>query len=81
MAQAKEEPTLSEAQRQLVQEKHVLLVNRLHQILDPFVLRRQVKDVEGNLPPKVREGGRIKIWRSGGPGIGSAGAREQCGQR
>jgi SNF2 family DNA or RNA helicase len=28
-------------------------VRRLHQILEPFMLRRQVQDVEGTLPEKV----------------------------
>jgi hypothetical protein len=27
--------------------------HRLHQILEPFMLRRQVEDVESKLPPKV----------------------------
>ena len=34
-------------------EKRVVVVHRLHQILEPFMLRRQVEDVEGSLPPKV----------------------------
>ena len=34
-------------------EKRVVVVHRLHQILEPFMLRRQVQDVEGKLPPKV----------------------------
>ena len=39
-------------------EKRVVVINRLHQILEPFMLRRQVQDVEGKLPPKVRALGR-----------------------
>ena len=34
-------------------EKRVVVIHRLHQILEPFMLRRQVQDVEGRLPPKV----------------------------
>ncbi len=34
-------------------EKRVVVIHRLHQILEPFMLRRQVQDVEGKLPPKV----------------------------
>ena len=37
-------------------EKRVVVIHRLHQILEPFMLRRQVQDVEGKLPPKVRAG-------------------------
>jgi len=35
-------------------EKKVIVIHRLHQILEPFMLRRRVEDVEGSLPPKVR---------------------------
>ncbi|KAK4794121.1 hypothetical protein SAY86_012115 [Trapa natans] len=34
-------------------EKKVITIHRLHQILEPFMLRRRVEDVEGSLPPKV----------------------------
>ena len=34
-------------------EKRVVVIHRLHQILEPFMLRRQVADVEGHLPAKV----------------------------
>ena len=37
----------------LATEKRVVVIHRLHQILEPFMLRRQVQDVEGKLPPKV----------------------------
>jgi len=37
----------------LEKEKRVIIIGRLHQILEPFMLRRQVEDVEGKLPPKV----------------------------
>ncbi len=40
-------------------EKRVVVIHRLHQILEPFMLRRQVQDVEGKLPPKVS----CKSWR------------------
>jgi len=36
-----------------LQEKRVVVIHRLHQILEPFMLRRQVQDVEGSLPEKV----------------------------
>ena len=34
-------------------EKRVVVIHRLHQILEPFMLRRQVEDVESKLPPKA----------------------------
>ena len=34
-------------------EKKIIVVSRLHQILEPFMLRRLVQDVERKLPPKV----------------------------
>ncbi|PPS18355.1 hypothetical protein GOBAR_AA02215 [Gossypium barbadense] len=34
-------------------EKKVIIIHRLHQILEPFMLRRRIEDVEGSLPPKV----------------------------
>ena len=34
-------------------EKRVVVVHRLHQILEPFMLRRQVEDVESKLPEKT----------------------------
>ncbi|XP_028770422.1 ATP-dependent helicase BRM isoform X2 [Neltuma alba] len=34
-------------------EKKVIVIHRLHQILEPFMLRRRVEDVEGMLPAKV----------------------------
>lgn len=37
-------------------EKKVIIIHRLHQILEPFMLRRRVEDVEGSLPPKVSTG-------------------------
>lgn len=37
----------------LEKEKRVVVIHRLHQILEPFMLRRQVEDVESKLPAKV----------------------------
>lgn len=34
-------------------EQRVVVIHRLHQILEPFMLRRQVEDVESKLPPKI----------------------------
>ena len=34
-------------------EKKVIVISRLHQILEPFMLRRLVQDVESKLPPRV----------------------------
>ncbi|TKW33464.1 hypothetical protein SEVIR_2G237601v4 [Setaria viridis] len=33
-------------------EKKVIIIHRLHQILEPFMLRRRLEDVEGSLPRK-----------------------------
>ena len=38
----------------LATEKRVVVIHRLHQILEPFMLRRQVEDVESKLPSKAR---------------------------
>ena len=37
----------------LAVERRVVVIHRLHQILEPFMLRRQVQDVESKLPDKV----------------------------
>ncbi|XP_042421381.1 ATP-dependent helicase BRM-like isoform X2 [Zingiber officinale] len=34
-------------------EKKVIIIHRLHQILEPFMLRRRLEDVEGSLPRKI----------------------------
>lgn len=34
-------------------EKKVIVISRLHQILEPFMLRRLVQDVESKLPPRI----------------------------
>ncbi|CAG9314111.1 SMARCA4_1 [Blepharisma stoltei] len=40
-------------QVELTEEESLLLINRLHQVLRPFLLRRVKKDVEKELPDKV----------------------------
>jgi SWI/SNF-related matrix-associated actin-dependent regulator of chromatin subfamily A protein 2/4 len=45
--------SLSQEDDWLETEKKVIVIHRLHQILEPFMLRRRVEDVEGSLPPKV----------------------------
>lgn len=47
------ETTQTEEDDWLETEKKVIVIHRLHQILEPFMLRRRVEDVEGSLPPKV----------------------------
>nr|XP_010918746.1 ATP-dependent helicase BRM [Elaeis guineensis] len=42
----------SEEDDWLETEKKVIIIHRLHQILEPFMLRRRVEDVEGSLPRK-----------------------------
>lgn len=37
----------------LERERKMIVVTRLHQILEPFMLRRRVEDVEQKLPPKT----------------------------
>ncbi|XP_054784705.1 ATP-dependent helicase BRM isoform X2 [Prosopis cineraria] len=49
----KEDPTQIVEDDWLETEKKVIIIHRLHQILEPFMLRRRVEDVEGSLPPKV----------------------------
>ncbi|PHU09575.1 ATP-dependent helicase BRM [Capsicum chinense] len=49
----KEGPTNNSEDDWLETEKKVIVIHRLHQILEPFMLRRRVEDVEGSLPPKV----------------------------
>nr|KYP64222.1 ATP-dependent helicase BRM [Cajanus cajan] len=49
----KEGPTQNTEDDWLETEKKVIIIHRLHQILEPFMLRRRVEDVEGSLPPKV----------------------------
>ncbi|XP_047315769.1 ATP-dependent helicase BRM-like [Impatiens glandulifera] len=49
----KEVPTHNVEDDWLETEKKVIIIHRLHQILEPFMLRRRVEDVEGSLPAKV----------------------------
>ncbi|KAM7260904.1 hypothetical protein ACFE04_026379 [Oxalis oulophora] len=42
-----------EEDEELETEKKIIVIHRLHQILEPFMLRRRVEDVEGSLPAKV----------------------------
>ncbi|XP_028769230.1 ATP-dependent helicase BRM isoform X2 [Neltuma alba] len=49
----KEDPSQIVEDDWLETEKKVIIIHRLHQILEPFMLRRRVEDVEGSLPPKV----------------------------
>ncbi|CAL9104968.1 unnamed protein product [Musa acuminata var. zebrina] len=46
-------PQNQEEDEWLETEKKVIIIHRLHQILEPFMLRRRVEDVEGSLPRKV----------------------------
>lgn len=38
---------------QLTEEEQLLIINRLHQVLRPFLLRRVKKEVEAEIPDKV----------------------------
>ncbi|CAJ2671253.1 unnamed protein product [Trifolium pratense] len=49
----KEDPNQNGEDDWLETEKKVIIIHRLHQILEPFMLRRRVEEVEGSLPPKV----------------------------
>ncbi|GAB2271727.1 hypothetical protein Dimus_006558 [Dionaea muscipula] len=49
----KDDPSHKDEDDWLATEKKVIIIHRLHQILEPFMLRRRVEDVEGSLPPKV----------------------------
>ncbi|GLU00741.1 hypothetical protein SLE2022_180870 [Rubroshorea leprosula] len=49
----KEGPAHNAEDDWLETEKKVIIIHRLHQILEPFMLRRRVEDVEGSLPPKI----------------------------
>ncbi|MCO5607977.1 hypothetical protein L7F22_062179 [Adiantum nelumboides] len=49
----KDNTSLSPEDDWLETEKKVIVIHRLHQILEPFMLRRRVEDVEGSLPAKV----------------------------
>ncbi|KAG7666770.1 hypothetical protein Ndes2526B_g04746 [Nannochloris sp. 'desiccata'] len=51
----------SSADDWLAKEKRVVVIHRLHQILEPFMLRRQVEDVESKLPSKVAHTVRVPM--------------------
>lgn len=51
----------------LEKEKRVVVIHRLHQILEPFMLRRQVADVETKLPPKVCAPGSTTLHHTYNP--------------
>jgi len=42
-----------EKEAQLTEEEQLLIINRLHQVLRPFLLRRVKKEVEAEIPNKV----------------------------
>jgi ATP-dependent helicase STH1/SNF2 len=44
--------TASNENVQLTEEEQLLIINRLHQVLRPFLLRRVKKEVEAELPEK-----------------------------
>jgi SNF2 family DNA or RNA helicase len=50
----RDSPSVPEEDDWLETEKKVIIIHRLHQILEPFMLRRRVEDVEGSLPRKVK---------------------------
>jgi len=52
-----------EKEAQLNEEEQLLVINRLHQVLRPFLLRRIKKDVEKEIPNKVEY--VIKVQLSG----------------
>jgi SNF2 family DNA or RNA helicase len=43
----------NEKESALTEEENLLIINRLHQVLTPFLLRRVKKEVESELPNKV----------------------------
>lgn len=43
----------AEKESALTEEENLLIINRLHQVLRPFLLRRVKKEVEAELPDKV----------------------------
>lgn len=38
---------------ELREEEHLLIINRLHQVIRPFMLRRTKNEVEQELPSKI----------------------------
>lgn len=46
---------------ELNEEETLLLINRLHKLLRPFLLRRLKKDVESELPDKTEKILRVQL--------------------
>lgn len=42
-----------ERDAELSEEEQLLIINKLHQVLRPFLVRRNKKEVESNIPDKV----------------------------
>lgn len=51
----------SEKEIQLTEEEKLLIINRLHQVLRPFLLRRVKKEVESEIPNKVEHVIKIEL--------------------
>jgi ATP-dependent helicase STH1/SNF2 len=45
----------------LSEEERLLIINRLHQVLLPFLLRREKSQVEKELPPKVAKVIKVEL--------------------
>jgi ATP-dependent helicase STH1/SNF2 len=52
---------MCDKQVELNEEENLLIINRLHQVLRPFLLRRVKKEVETELPDKVENVLRVEI--------------------
>ena len=46
---------------ELNEEENLLVINRLHQVLKPFLLRRIKREVETELPDKVEFVVRVEV--------------------
>ena len=51
----------SDKEIQLTEEEKLLIINRLHQVLRPFLLRRVKKEVESEIPNKVEHVIKIEL--------------------
>lgn len=51
----------SEKEAQLTEEEQLLIINRLHQVLRPFLLRRVKKEVESEIPNKVEHVIKVEL--------------------
>ena len=45
----------------LSEEEQLLVINRLHQVLRPFLLRRIKSEVEKELPPKIEKVIKVEL--------------------